>query len=305
MKKIYFFIALIALTFSAYAQIPLDDIEGYALGPVHQNHWSSWSGNAGAEDGIVTTDVAASGTQSIAILEGQTQDCVLDLGNKTIGAWALDFNMYVNAGSTGYFNLQNVVGPSLTGTEFNIHVQFNEGSANPGAANIYNADGTSQGQGTVIGSFTYTENTWFHIRLEIDIDAATYNFLVDGTPVFSSQAYFTNGATPGIGGIDFFSVDANNRYYIDDVSFEQTNLSINDISNNLFSVYPNPVENVLNFKSVSQIDTITIYNVLGKVVAKENPQTISPSIDMSKLSNGIYLVEATSGNTSKTVKIIK
>ena len=65
MKKIYLLaFAIGAFTFSANAQIIDDDMEGYSPGPVHEDHWSSWSGAAGPEDLVISTDQAFSPSQS-------------------------------------------------------------------------------------------------------------------------------------------------------------------------------------------------------------------------------------------------
>ena len=82
-------------------------------------------------------------------------------------------------------------------------------------------------------------------------------------------------------------------------------LGSNDFEANSFRFYPNPVKDVLNINTVSIVDVITVYDVLGKVVLQANPDTISPSIEMSALSSGAYLVQVTIGNASKTVKVIK
>ena len=86
-----------------------DNIDSYAEGPVSPNAdwWTTWSGTeGGAEDGIVTTEQAASAPNSVLIAEGQTQDIVLLLGNQTSGAYRVQWKEYIPAGATAYFNIQ-------------------------------------------------------------------------------------------------------------------------------------------------------------------------------------------------------
>ncbi len=78
-----------------------------------------------------------------------------------------------------------------------------------------------------------------------------------------------------------------------------------DFNSEVFSIYPNPVQNVLNIKSATNIDSVVVYDILGKIVLQENPAKVSPSIDMSSLTSGAYLVKVTIGNASKTVKVLK
>jgi len=105
--------------------------------------------------------------------------------------------------------------------------------------------------------------------------------------------------------MDFFTIDANNDYWIDDVFYIDEFLGVDDFSADVFSVYPNPVRDVLNISSKAAVDSITVYDILGKVVLQAQPNAISPSIDMGALASGAYLVNVTIGNASKTIKVIK
>jgi hypothetical protein len=95
--------------------------------------------------------------------------------------------------------------------------------------------------------------------------------------------------------------------YIDDVVLYNGNITVgvDEFSDNKFSVYPNPVKDMLNIKSINAVDNVIVYDILGKVVLQENPGTISPAINMSNLASGSYLVKVTIGDSSKTVKILK
>ncbi|WP_296382826.1 T9SS type A sorting domain-containing protein [Winogradskyella sp.] len=83
-------------------------------------------------------------------------------------------------------------------------------------------------------------------------------------------------------------------------------LSIEDNELNTFSVYPNPTSDVLNIKSSKEIDNITVFNLLGQNVAsfKKNDITNS-SIDLAELSNGLYLVKISAGDTTQTIRVTK
>ena len=62
-------------------------------------HWTNWSQNASpsgiAENIVVTTAQAASGTKSGTIGNGGIQDAYLFLGNLSSGQYTSEFNMYV------------------------------------------------------------------------------------------------------------------------------------------------------------------------------------------------------------------
>lgn len=303
MKKIYFLaIAVCAFAFStttSNAQIIDDNFDFYTPGPMGDQApgiWRNWSGTPGGttEDIEVVTDNALSAPNAGYIGGSGAQDAILELGNQTSGDYTLVFQMFIPAGATGYFNFQGEIpaGP-LAGVFNSSNIYFNETGATPG-------EGTD-GDGN---TFTYPEDTWFQVAFYFDLTGTpVYDFSVDGNLVSDGLTF---DADSTVGGIDFFSVSANNEYWVDDVYFDTgVILGNNDLSASEFTVYPNPVKDVLNIQTVSVVDAITVYDILGKVVLQAQPDSISPSIDMSTLSSGAYMVQVTIGNASKTVKVIK
>ena len=81
-------------------------------------------------------------------------------------------------------------------------------------------------------------------------------------------------------------------------------LSQDEISNesSIFKIYPNPVNDVLNIKSTSDINS-TIYDITGKKVLESS----SKNINLEKLSKGIYIIKIKDliNNISESIKVIK
>ncbi|HET8804027.1 MAG TPA: T9SS type A sorting domain-containing protein [Aequorivita sp.] len=300
MKKIYLLaLTLGAFAFSANAQIINDDIESYSLGPLFEDHWSSWSGAAGPDNAVVTDELANSGSQSIFIGGDGVQDALLLLGNQTSGNYELTFLMYIPTDKTGYINFQgeteNGGAGAGGGGVFNSgNITFNLDGLSPGIVEDIDADGT------VNNTYSYPQNFWFEVKFEFDLSGPTYTLSIDGT----AGAPVAFGQDSTVGGIDFFSIDANNEYYVDDVLFTD-GASTQDFSADSFRVYPNPVKDILNISTKTAVDNVTVYDILGKTVLTSNPDVISPKIDMSGLASGAYLVQVTIGNASKTVKVLK
>ena len=68
------------------------------------------------------------------------------------------------------------------------------------------------------------------------------------------------------------------------------------------SAYPNPTKDILNFNANELIDTIEVYNITGKVILKaENVD----HINLSHLTDGMYMVKISIGNNSEVLKILK
>lgn len=64
----------------------------------------------------------------------------------------------------------------------------------------------------------------------------------------------------------------------------------NKSSQNQFIIYPNPSEGIISIDNdFSEKFNIKVFNTTGEL--KYNEQNVSPEIDLSKLSNGIYVLE--------------
>ena len=81
-------------------------------------------------------------------------------------------------------------------------------------------------------------------------------------------------------------------------------LAINNFNlNDNISIYPNPAKTELNLNvSQNDINELSISNLLGQVLIKLQNQN---RIDISNLTNGIYILEITQGQNKYTKKFIK
>jgi uncharacterized delta-60 repeat protein len=112
----------------------------------------------------------------------------------------------------------------------------------------------------------------------------------------SFRNYF-NYASSGLVGIRGNAILSNE-------DFEITN---NQINNNEITLFPNPVDNVLNFKTsnFSNVSKVNIYDLIGNQILKDK-NVINDNIDISNFSKGIYLIKMTTTNDDIiTKKIIK
>ncbi|HIB48388.1 MAG TPA: T9SS type A sorting domain-containing protein [Flavobacteriaceae bacterium] len=82
-------------------------------------------------------------------------------------------------------------------------------------------------------------------------------------------------------------------------------LGVNEFDKNSVNLYPNPVTNTLNISSEVSIDSIVLHSVLGQMLLEKEIGTTSATLDVSNLSNGIYLLTVRSGNQIQTLKFIK
>ncbi|MGB5420456.1 T9SS type A sorting domain-containing protein, partial [Algibacter sp.] len=73
-----------------------------------------------------------------------------------------------------------------------------------------------------------------------------------------------------------------------------------------FSLYPNPVKNVINLKTNNIINKVEIYNILGQTmgVFKKESLTIN-QIDVSSYPRGFYILNIEIKGTLKSLKFLK
>ncbi|WP_139854196.1 T9SS type A sorting domain-containing protein [Aequorivita sinensis] len=84
---------------------------------------------------------------------------------------------------------------------------------------------------------------------------------------------------------------------------EDCNLGTQDFSLQSYTIYPNPSQNILNINSKEPIDSVRIYSTNGSLI-KESASSTS-SIDVSKLSKGLYFIQVILNGNSATKKFIK
>ncbi|AWA29015.1 hypothetical protein HYN48_02315 [Flavobacterium magnum] len=82
-------------------------------------------------------------------------------------------------------------------------------------------------------------------------------------------------------------------------------LSVDGIEGNTLSWYPNPVKDKLNINSRQNIQTLTVYNLLGQPVLEKRIDAVSGTLDTSDLEGGVYLVRVISAEAEKTIRILK
>jgi len=73
----------------------------------------------------------------------------------------------------------------------------------------------------------------------------------------------------------------------------------------LLSYYSNPVGNRLSVESPYQIQTLRVFDLMGKEVLHKTPQQQKLTIDTYALAPGAYLLQVETPEGEQTVKLIK
>ncbi len=103
--------------------------------------------------------------------------------------------------------------------------------------------------------------------------------------------------------------DYQNHLYVDDINVtSSTSINENDLGK-LFNVYPNPTNGnlTIQFNSVSRNTEINILDLPGKVVYQKQISNLNSTleqIDLSGLSNGIYILQVKSDRGVSSERIV-
>jgi hypothetical protein len=89
-------------------------------------------------------------------------------------------------------------------------------------------------------------------------------------------------------------------------SAEDTLANPVDLSQNIFSVYPNPANNVVNVANAGNIEAVNIVDINGRVVKKQTfAGETTVQLDITDLASGVYMMNITSEGSVTTKKIVK
>jgi len=94
-------------------------------------------------------------------------------------------------------------------------------------------------------------------------------------------------------------------YYFDAVSFNTTTLGTDQFEANVFKIFPNPTTSLWNIKAVQDVNTVQVYDVMGKLVINQNPNTKVFTINSQALNSGLYFAKMNFNGGTKTIKLIK
>lgn len=81
----------------------------------------------------------------------------------------------------------------------------------------------------------------------------------------------------------------------------------NPVLDNLITIYPNPVKDIVNvtIKNDSTIKTIELYDIQGRLLQTQLVNDITSELDLSSRTNGMYFIKINTDKGSKVEKLIK
>ena len=164
---------------------------------------------------------------------------------------------------------------------------------------------TNPGTG-VSNTITITGQTELDFDYVYIVEMSTGEVLLTPTSGVFDSLEVTGVGELGIYIVSDASVDSTtNSLYIPVFTLSCTTAGLDDLSSNLFTYFPNPVNNQLSIRAQKNVDEITVYNMIGQVVLRQTPNSLETMVDMAEIQTGAYFVQVSIDNSVETVRILK
>lgn len=122
--------------------------------------------------------------------------------------------------------------------------------------------------------------------------------------MLTTGANWTFGKRFNVPGVYLYRCDVHSSVMFGKVTVVDPALSVPTKKTMSVSIYPNPAQNVITLNASATRNKVVIYDMLGNMVMSqvlENQNTL----DISKLTSGVYLVEISSTDGISKMKLVK
>ncbi|MDG1760471.1 MAG: T9SS type A sorting domain-containing protein [Flavobacteriaceae bacterium] len=213
-----------------------------------------------------------------------------------LGAGASDWRLYYTNSNIDFTNAAKLVVSfdlkqfSSTAVGLGLHFRIST-SANT-ATEQGDYTGAIQNAGAYNGNTALNNSSWTSYEFESAVSAssslASFGFN------FSTGADATHEGVILIDNVEIKLLDSSGN-----------TLSIKKIEIPQFVTYPNPVQNELHVKGSTSVESIVIYDIMGRNVLSRLPNKSEFNLNVSHLKKGVYMIKIKSGDNVITKKLVK
>lgn len=162
-------------------------------------------------------------------------------------------------------------------------------------------------------SLSFVAENEFSTAFEMDL---AYNWCTDGDNIYYDNFYYLGGfwSNQKEHPFEFYITqeeeykalvitgNENDKAYFQSVPY----MSVNNREKSNLTIYPNPANDFLYIENLTEPIQVEIYDLSGKVLLSQEANEARKQVNLSQLSNGIYLYELSqNGQGIKTGKMIK
>lgn len=193
-------------------------------------------------------------------------------------------SVVLNKPSTDISYFDNSFGLGLVSIVYNNQLYFIKTNSNPNYTGLSVTNGTPAGTTNVARNFNSKKSSIY--------STSALTVVSKELEVFGGNLFFKGGTTAGSTGELWRLTDSS--------------LGVEEIPHFSYSVYPNPTTDKINIISDEIINQVKILSPDGKILLEKNYKLFNPTIDLSSLESGIYLMLITNDKSqTKTIKILK
>jgi hypothetical protein len=224
------------------------------------------------------------GNTSLVQIAGNNTNRIVGLGCEGIGFLAGRFD------ATGFTRFHIDIWTATPTQNRVFSFKFSNWNGTTGETNAWQYTATNA---NVLSSGS--EGSW----ISIDIPFSAPTFTCINTP--------PGNACPSMTDIAQFVItsDLDIVYYDNLYLHKNTVLSTNDFEASRVKIYPNPTKSTLNIDAVSNLESVSIFNLLGQQVMFQNINSKQASLDVSGLQAGIYVVKTAADGLTSSTRFIK
>lgn len=126
----------------------------------------------------------------------------------------------------------------------------------------------------------------------LDIDMSAFAALADKSKITQILIDNVAGATS--------TLFVDNFYF-----YKGTALGTSKYETSKVKMYPNPVKNTLTIEANSEIQRVSVFNILGQEVMKASPKSNTTTLQTNELQKGVYMVTTEIDGNVSTSKVVK
>lgn len=253
----------------------------------------------GTNDTVVVTDsdtVVASGSDTIAV---QGSDTIIVNNTDTVTIENTD-TVIINNNDTITLQINDTVSITIYDTTV-LNTTDTITITNNDTTVITNTDTITINNWDTI---TVTNNDTIHIK---DVDTVTiYN--IDTVKISDTVTIIKNECN-----IDYITiilpngdtVEVEHGAFIDLTEFAEDDVPVFDggnIGNIDIEIFPNPVQSQIHFTNNMEVESLRIFDAVGKTYKRMNNST---QVDIQDLNPGVYFIEVYLNGTYKTMNFVK
>lgn len=151
----------------------------------------------------------------------------------------------------------------------------------------------------------------FNVKyVQPDLPEKQINFDLNGLGIAKGEWVTLNSPVDltGYDGVVQFGITSpgnDKMWYTNLYTYRDATASVESAELIGLKLYPNPVKNIANFSANETIQSVSIYDLTGRIVKQATPNKSNFDLDVADLSKGVYLVKLSAGDIEATTKLIK